>query len=53
MAVSYPTTWNNFTFRRIESNVSLLIPVGQQMTIFKGDLTINGELFIDGEVMFI
>lgn len=53
MAVSYPATWNNFTFRRIEQNFSLLLPVGQQMTIFKGDLTINGELTVDGEVMFI
>lgn len=53
MAVSYPATLSNYVFRRIESNVSIILNMGQQMTVFKGDLTINGELIIDGEVMFL
>jgi hypothetical protein len=52
MAVAYPNVNGNFSYNKIESGLTVVIPDGQQMIVF-GQLAIDGVLEINGQVVIV
>lgn len=42
----------NFSYKRIANTISIMIPENQQM-LLKGDITIEGDLIVDGELCLL
>lgn len=42
----------NFSYKKIVTAVSILVPENQQM-LLKGDITIEGDLILDGELCLL
>lgn len=43
----------NFSYKKIDTGVSLTIPAGQQMAVYGEIESIDGELIINGELVII